>query len=222
MTQKNAPREAPLPPAPPVSVKGRGGDLRIVVSPGTPEDVEKSLREQLARRAGAFFSGAAVSLEFADGLLDLALAARLADVIEAADMRLTAVTADQPEKKVSRASTSNVPPHVADDAARIVTTTLRGGQRVIHDGAVVVIGDVNPGASVVAGGSVVVWGRLRGTVEAGLNDDGGESMVCALDLAPTQLRIGACIARAPEEPGRTPVPEVARQRNGRIVVDTWT
>lgn len=222
MTRKKTTREAPMPPAPPVSVKGRGDGLRIVVSPGKASEIEKSLREQLARRAGAFFSGATVSLEFADGQLDLALATKLARVIEDADMRLTDVTAVLPQKKAGRPSPAEAEPHVSATAAKIVTTTVRSGQRIMHDGAVVIIGDVNPGASVVAGGSVVVWGRLRGTVEAGLNDDGGASVVCALDLAPTQLRIGTAIARAPEEPERTPVPEVARQETGRIVVDPWT
>ena len=100
--------------------------------------------------------------------------------------------------------------------------TVRSGQRVAHEGAVVVVGDVNPGAEVIAGGSVVVWGRLRGIVEAGVAEGGEHSIVCALDLAPTQLRIGPALARAPEEPDRTPVPEVARQVDGQIVVDAWS
>ena len=58
-----------------------------------------------------------------------------------------------------------------------------------------VLGDVNPGAEVVAGGSVVVWGRLRGVVEAGQAEGSGPAVVCALDLAPTQLRLGTALAR---------------------------
>jgi septum site-determining protein MinC len=108
---------------------------------------------------------------------------------------------------------------VPEGAALVVRRTLRSGQRVVHDGPVLVLGDVNPGAEVVAGGSVVVWGRLRGMVEAGRLFE--ESVVCALDLAPTQLRIGAAIARAPEEPGRVPVPEVAREGESGIIVDAW-
>ena len=77
------------------------------------------------------------------------------------------------------------------------------------------------GGEVSAGGSVVVWGRLRGFVEAGQAPGARDAVVCALDLAPTQLRIGDSLARAPEEAERTPVPEVARESDGRIVVEAW-
>ena len=83
-----------------------------------------------------------------------------------------------------------------------------------------VIGDVNPGAEVVAGGNVVVWGKLRGMVHAGaMGDD--SAIVCALSLAPTQLRIGNHIARPPDEKKASPIPEVARVRDDRIVVEPW-
>lgn len=216
--------EQPTPPRPPVAVKGSGDGLRIAVSQAEPEAIETSLRQQLDRRAGAFFEGAPVVLEMPAGDLDLALAARLNDVIVAAGMRLQGVTSrtdepgrpHRPEAAVAPASAVQASP----DAALIVHRTLRSGQRIVHDGPVVVIGDINPGAEILAGGSVIVWGRLRGTVEAGLAEE-GDAVVCALDLAPTQLRIGAAIARAPEEPGRTPVPEVASEIDGRIVVDVW-
>jgi septum site-determining protein MinC len=109
---------------------------------------------------------------------------------------------------------------VTGGAGVLVKRTLRGGSSVHHPGHVVIIGDVNPGAEIVAGGDVVVWGRLRGTVHAGA--DGDESaMICALDLAPTQLRIAGYIAIAPNEKRRHPRPEVASVRGGRIVADPW-
>jgi septum site-determining protein MinC len=217
------PAEAPPPPRPPVAVKGRGEGLHIVVSPAEPQDVEAALRQQLAQRSAGFFAGAAVVLELPPGPLDLALAARLGEVIAAAGMRLTAVqsrgeaTAARSGAPPPPASTPAAPP----SGALVVTATLRSGQRVVHDGSVVVLGDVNPGAEVVAGGSVIVWGHLRGYVEAGQAEGAAGSVVCALDLSPTQLRIGAALARAPEEPDRTPEPEVARQVGGQIVVDGW-
>ncbi len=109
---------------------------------------------------------------------------------------------------------------VTGSAGVLVKRTLRSGSKVRHPGHVVVIGDVNPGAEIVAGGDVVVWGRLRGTVHAGA--DGDESaVICALDLAPTQLRIAGHIAVAPNEKRRDPRPEVAFVRAGRIVADPW-
>ena len=79
----------------------------------------------------------------------------------------------------------------------LVRRTVRSGQVVRHPGHVVVIGDVNAGAEIVAGGDVVVWGKLRGVVHAGAMGD-EEAVVCALWMAPIQLRIGKHVARPPE------------------------
>jgi septum site-determining protein MinC len=46
-------------------------------------------------------------------------------------------------------------------------------------------------------------------------------VVCALDLAPTQLRIAGYIARSPEEKRRRPVPEMARVRDDHIEAMPW-
>jgi septum site-determining protein MinC len=86
---------------------------------------------------------------------------------------------------------------------------------------VVVIGDVNAGAEVIAGGDIVIWGRLRGTVHAGATGD-DQAIVCALNLAPTQLRIGKHIARPPEgKRRRRIIPEVASVEEGKIIVKAW-
>jgi septum site-determining protein MinC len=103
----------------------------------------------------------------------------------------------------------------------LVRRTLRSGQVVQHPGHVVVIGDVNPGAEIIAGGDVMVWGKLRGIVHAGATGDNG-AMVCALSLAPLQLRIGNHIARAPEgREGLPERPEIASVQDGEIVAEPW-
>lgn len=109
-------------------------------------------------------------------------------------------------------------PSISEDL--IVRRTLRSGQSLRHPGHVAVIGDVNSGAEVVAGGDIVVWGRVRGVVHAGaLGNE--EAVICALDLAPTQLRIAGYIARSPEEKRRKPVPEMASVHDGHIVAESW-
>jgi septum site-determining protein MinC len=107
------------------------------------------------------------------------------------------------------------------DLGVLIRRTLRSGQVVQYPGHVVVIGDVNPGAEIIAGGDVVVWGKLRGIVHAGATGD-DEAVVCALNLAPLQLRIGNHIARAPE--GREDLPErpeMASVQDGEIVAEPW-
>ncbi len=50
-------------------------------------------------------------------------------------------------------------------------------------GSVVVLGDVNPGAEIIAGGNVIIWGRMRGTAQAGIDGD-ETAIVCALEMSP--------------------------------------
>lgn len=107
----------------------------------------------------------------------------------------------------------------------LVRRTLRSGQRISHQGNVVVVGDVNPGAEVVAAGDVVVFGHLRGVVHAGARGNDA-AVVVALRLRPTQLRIGNHISRSPDgEPHgghEVPeVPEMARIRKGEVVIDPY-
>jgi len=123
---------------------------------------------------------------------------------------------------------TSAPPPAAESAQRpaasaealFVLRTVRSGQALRHHGAVTVVGDVNPGAEVIAGGDVVVWGRLRGVVHAGAMGD-EQAIVCALDLAPTQLRIAGLAARAPEGAPPSAGPEVAHIEQDHIIVEPW-
>jgi septum site-determining protein MinC len=107
----------------------------------------------------------------------------------------------------------------ASETALVVTKTLRSGQAVRHDGDVILLGDVNPGAEVIAAGHIVVMGALRGLAHAGCTGN-RSAFVAAVRLRPTQLRIAGVVGRAPdqEEPAQ-PVPEVARLRDGMIVIE---
>lgn len=76
--------------------------------------------------------------------------------------------------------------------------TLRAGDHLQVEGALLVLGDVNPGARVSAAGDVRVWGRLRGVAHAGCHGDQSARIV-ALQLRPLQLRIAEAVARGPED-----------------------
>lgn len=104
--------------------------------------------------------------------------------------------------------------------ALLLAETIRSGQSIYHEGNVTIIGDVNAGAEIIAAGHVVVWGRLRGMVHAGALGD-ASAVICALELAPTQLRIGNHIAIAPDEPQAAVFPEMASVREGQIVAEPW-
>lgn len=107
-----------------------------------------------------------------------------------------------------------------DPDARIIYSTLRSGQKVESDHSLVILGDVNSGAEVIAGGDIVVLGTLRGVAHAGAYDEtGGGRIIFALNLQPTQLRIGMVISRGSSETQR--VAEVARVEGSLIVVEPY-
>ena len=68
--------------------------------------------------------------------------------------------------------------------------TLRSGQKIEHDGDVIIAGHVHTGAEVYAGGHVVILGRLKGLVHAGFRGDEGVS-VSTRAFESGQIRIGS-------------------------------
>jgi len=110
---------------------------------------------------------------------------------------------------------------LVDENTILIQRTLRSGQRICHDGNVVILGDVNPGAEVVASGNIIVMGALRGVVHAGAEGD-NDALVLAFRLRPTQLRIANHITRPPEDESPDPdYPEMARIKNGVVTIETF-
>jgi septum site-determining protein MinC len=200
----------------------------------------ESLTKRLAETE-PFFQGGQVTLQAGSRVLTVAQLQALNELLTEHRLVLVAVNTTEPQTRRAADSLSlrakalqaedlkprSAHPHPvsrpAEEASSgvLLRRTLRSGQVVRHDGHVVILGDVNPGAEVVASGDVLVWGRLRGLVHAGASGD-ETAWVCALQLNPTQLRIGEHIARPPEEGRRrSTVPEIARVVNGQIVVETW-
>jgi len=99
----------------------------------------------------------------------------------------------------------------------VITRTLRGGQEVIHNGSVIIMGDVNPGAKVIAGGDIVVHGACRGIVHAGVSGN-TQATITADKLLATQIRIADLIARAPDHLDKPECVETARIQDGIVVI----
>jgi septum formation inhibitor MinC len=61
-------------------------------------------------------------------------------------------------------------------------------------------------------------------VHAGIGDNGwgDRAIVCALQLAPTQLRIGEFLSRSPGHEAEPDVmPEIASVQDNQIVAEVW-
>jgi septum site-determining protein MinC len=216
-----------------INIKGTKDGLLVTLGEGELAILLAKLEERL-RGTAPFFKGGQVALDVGRRELSVKEIGHIQALLAKHEVTLGTVISEVP---VTRAAACRLdletkrsaqprprPERRAEDEfseGALIRRTLRSGQVTRHPGHVVVVGDVNAGAEVIAGGDIVIWGNLRGTVHAGATGD-DQAIVCALDLAPTQLRIGKHIARPPEEKSqRRIVPEVASVEEERIIVKAW-
>jgi septum site-determining protein MinC len=231
-----------------INIKGTSDGLVVHIGSGDWDGLLTELASRLDQTP-SFFKGGRVALHVGPRQLTQGQLEHIGDLLKAHQMSLWRVTGESDETQrvaaslgletrlaapqlAANALTAPHPAGAADgeaapeeDRAILVRRTLRSGQSLRHSGHVIVIGDVNPGAEIIAGGDVLVWGRLRGTVHAGARGV-DSAVVCALVLAPMQLRISGHIARSPgnepdQQQANTIVPEVASVQGGQIVVEPW-
>ncbi len=220
-----------------ISLKGTREGLLITLGDGEWPDVLAELAIQLGKPSAAdFFRGASVRLETGDRELTSAQLDELEQLFELHEMKfgrpqIPSVSSEYasendsaPRLNEAEVIEPNGREHVGLIDAAMVRRTIRSGQVIRYAGHIVIYGDVNPGAEIIASGDVLVWGKLRGVVHAGAGGD-ERAVVGALLLAPTQLRIGSHIARAPDPPRGKKImrgAEMARVRDDRIVIESWT
>ncbi len=105
-----------------------------------------------------------------------------------------------------------------------VKQTLRSGQKLEHEGNLIIIGDCNAGSEIIATGDIVVWGILSGIAHAGSKGD-TKACIRAFKINAIQLRIADLLARKPDmiEIDRSEKsdyfnPEEAKISEGEIVI----
>jgi septum site-determining protein MinC len=221
-----------------IAIKGIKDGLLVTVNGGGAwAETAPALMTRIDQSAD-FFRGAKLSLDVGPRAINAADLGQLRDTLSERNVSLVAVLSESvattraaqalglkialatapPPSVQARIDAEADPEELREDAV-LVRRTMRSGRSVRHAGNVVVLGDVNPGAEIMASGDVIVWGRLRGVVHAGAEGD-TSAVVCALDLAPTQLRIAGHIAVSPPQKGQ-PIPEMARVKDGQIVAERW-
>ena len=218
---------------PSLTVKGIQNGLLITLPEGEWSTVTDQLMETVAAQDD-FFRGARLAVQLEDRVLGAAELGSLRSALAEREVTLWAIISTSEatqsaaadlglarDLETRRSEDDDIPvdTQLPGEEAVLLQRTLRSGHSVRHPGHVVVIGDVNPGAEIIAGGHVVVWGRLRGVVHAGAAGD-ESAMVCALDLAPTQLRIAGHITVSPSRRGK-PKPERALIRDDQLIAEPW-
>jgi septum site-determining protein MinC len=218
-----------------VSIKGTRKGLFITLGDGDWHGLLQELDRRMAQ-AEVFFQGSQVNMTTGDRDISQLQLHELMHILEGHQIELARLhTGSRATAQVAQAlgvrlglpepfyGQPNLPVPTDDwTEGLLFRRTLRSGQALEQPGHVVIIGDVHAGAKIVAGGDIVVWGRLRGMVHAGaLGNE--QAVVCALELKPSQLRIGSVIATSPDEQESTNIgPEVASVIDGQIVARPWT
>ena len=231
-----------------INIRGRTDGISIELGKGEWSQIMRALTERLDEAAD-FFRGGRVSLDVGgrpmleEELLQVrSLLAQHGMVL--GNVRSTSERTCQSALTLGMATVLESPSGGADDVLAqpaesnfssvshyVYRGNLRSGQVLQLTDSIFLLGDVNPGAQVVSAGDIFIWGRLRGIAHAGVTGD-EQSVVAALDLDPTQLRIANHIAIAPEpQPEHTgrwlwkqrvhKRPEVARVAEGGVVVEPW-
>jgi septum site-determining protein MinC len=217
-----------------VSIKGMKDGLVVSIGGGDWPQLLDELTLRIQRKA-SFFDGGRAILDAGARRLGVEDLKQIRTLLADNGMQLYAIRTGVSETAEAAAALEiavkspveslgplfEVKPDQVSENGLFIKRTIRSGQTLHFAGHVTIIGDVNPGAEIVASGDIVVWGKLRGTVHAGAEGDDG-AVVCALSLAPMQLRIGKHIARPPEVEERDPtVPEIALVDGQGIMVEPW-
>ena len=219
-----------------VELKGYRDGLRLIIDPEVPmEQIERAIAERMAN-LGDSLSGMTMNIDVGSRALNDEDLVRLKNLLHgnygleikqvigdsydeptiAEEPRIVGAPAVHEEARVYN---QFAPTH---EETRFIRHTLRSGQ-VEHslEGNMVILGDVNPGAEVTAAGDIIVLGALRGVAHAGALGN-TSSIIFALNLLPTQLRIGRFITRPPAgKQRRRRKAEIARVEGNDIIVEEF-
>ena len=218
-----------------IQIKGLRDGLLVSLDDAPWEEQRVALLAQVDGQP-TFFQGARLALDVASQVLHVNDLVDLRDQLSEHGIFLWAVTSESPTTEktaqlLGQATRISKPrpeegrkfavEDLGEETALFLHRTLRSGTRIEFAGHVVILGDVNPGAEIVAEGNVMVWGRLRGTVHAGVKGN-RKAVICALDLSPMQLRIAEEVSAA-LRPQENPRPEIVRINNdGKLQAEHWS
>lgn len=215
-----------------VQIKGIREGLLISAQAGSWEN-NKAEIINLVNEKKSFFSGARVCLDVGETVLRVKEITQVRDILSDLGVNLWAILSQStvtvnnakalgfetriPKKKENHEK--EVRTEDTGEKAVLIHKTLRAGYRVEAREHVIIIGDVNPGAEIVSAGNIFVWGKLKGSAIAGVEGN-GEAVICALELRPTQLRIGEAVFPPMARKGKV-FPEEASLKNGECSIEIW-
>ena len=138
------------------------------------------------------------------------------------EIEIKAIVLEDIEKEVEKVQEkeTRVFSGVYEGKTKFIRKTIRGGQSISYQGNIVIIGDINSGAEIYADGNVIVLGVIKGKVSAGTNGN-TKAVIAAFLLQPEILKIANVIAMSPDDVEKPTYPELARIKDGAIIVEPY-
>ncbi|EQB88298.1 septum site-determining protein MinC [Clostridium punense] len=196
--------------------KGNKDGLNVVIDVNRFKNTEEIINELIKKLSVTkrFYRGATISITMDIKQIDEHDQARIKEILFDEFRIRDCIYQDSGER------TSKFFNGVSEGRTKFVRKTIRSGQRFEYSGNLVLIGDINPGAEVYAAGNIIVLGSIRGAVHAGSNGN-EKAFVAAFSLQPQILQIANIITRSPEDNLRPQYPELAKVKNGSIIVEPY-
>lgn len=215
-----------------IQIKGIREGILISAKTGAWEKRKDELFK-LIHEKESFFSGARACLDVGDTTLRVKEITQLRDKLSDLKITLWAILSQSdvtsnnasalgleiamPAKKENKENAEKI--EDTGERAVVINRTLRAGYKVEAREHVIVVGDVNPGAEIVSAGNIIVWGKLKGSAIAGAEGN-LKAVICALELRPTQLRIGEIVFPPMTRKGKS-FPEEAYIDNNESKIEIW-
>lgn len=133
---------------------------------------------------------------------------------------LTALGFKMEDDEIKTNSEAKEKKSLSAEAGMFYTGNLRGGQKLVHNGDVIVLGRVHVGAEVHAKGNIVVLGKLGGLAHAGCYGDNAAHVITH-SLESTQVRIGTKAGMIEKSSDFWNKPVVISIINDEVLVAGW-
>jgi septum site-determining protein MinC len=186
------------------------------------QEILSQLEQRMAASGNDWKPRTQVYLQAGDRLLDTRQLQELFESLQNYQLLLHCVVTNRRQTAINAASMGfsveqgtifreilgfNPIPDAPIDDPLYVKMTVRSGTEIRHSGSIIVFGDVNAGAELISESDIIVCGKLKGMAHAGVKGN-AQSIVMALHLDATQIRIASFIARV-ETPSTSFCPEIA-------------
>ena len=199
-----------------IMIKGNKDGINAVINMDKFADFEEMLEALIAKLSVGkqFYKGATLTITTDLKHINDRQMSKLKDSLFDEIMIKDCIFADKEEKE------NKLFQGVYEGRTKFLRKAVRSGQCVSYQGNIVIIGDINHGGEVIADGNIIVFGCIKGRVFAG-NNGNEKAIITSFSLEPEVLSIAGIMTISPDDFEKPSYPEVAKLKDGSIIVEPY-